>query len=147
MSCFPFSPHRNQFWGLRLSLLTPGIEELTQLVFSLDRWGCGGGGGGGGVGRTVRLKSWRPAIKPRCPHGSPPLSQVNRLVVKASASRAEDPGFGSRLRRDFFRSRVTPVTSKLALQLLPCQAPGVIGSVLGLDGPVSVYFDWVRWNV
>ena len=25
------------------------------------------------------------------------------LVVKASASRAEDPGFDSRLRRDFFR--------------------------------------------
>ena len=29
------------------------------------------------------------------------------LVVKASASRAEDPGFESRLRRDF---PVTPVT-------------------------------------
>ena len=25
--------------------------------------------------------------------------------------------------------------------------PGVIGSVLGLVGPVSVYCDWVRWNV
>ena len=45
------------------------------------------------------------------------------LVVKASASRAEDPGF------------------ELALQWLPCQAPGVIGSVLGLVGPVSVYCD------
>ena len=32
------------------------------------------------------------------------------LVVKASASRAEDPGFESRLRRDFFRGRVIPVT-------------------------------------
>ena len=28
---------------------------------------------------------------------------------------------------------------KLALQWLPCQAPGVIGSVLGLVGPVSVH--------
>ena len=28
-----------------------------------------------------------------------------------------------------------------------CQAPGVIGSVLGLVGPVSVYCDWVRWKV
>ena len=36
---------------------------------------------------------------------------------------------------------------KLALQWLPCQAPGVIGSVLGLAGPVSVYCDWVRWKV
>ena len=66
------------------------------------------------------------------------------LVVKASASRAEDPGFESRLRRDLFRDRVIPVTQKLALQWLPCQAPGVIGSVLGLVGPVSVYCDWVR---
>ena len=31
------------------------------------------------------------------------------LVVKASASRAEGPGFESRLRRDFL-GRVTPVT-------------------------------------
>ena len=56
------------------------------------------------------------------------------LVVKASASRAEDPGFKCRLRKVFFRGRVIPVTSKLALQWLPCQAPGVIGSVLGLVG-------------
>ena len=70
------------------------------------------------------------------------------LVVKASASRAEDPGFESRLRQDFFfRGRVIPVTSKLALQWLPCQAPDVIGSVLELVGPVSVYYDWVRWKV
>ena len=27
---------------------------------------------------------------------------------------------------------------------IPCQAPGVTGSVLGLVGPVSVYCDWVR---
>ena len=59
------------------------------------------------------------------------------LVVKASVSRAEVPGFESRL----------PVPSKLALQWLPCQAPGVRGSVLGLVGPMSVYCDWVRWRV
>ena len=34
----------------------------------------------------------------------------------------------------------------MALHPLPCQAPGVIGSVLGLVGPVSVYCDWVRWD-
>ena len=39
------------------------------------------------------------------------------------------------------------MTSKLALQWLPCQAPGVLGSALGLVGPVSVYCDWVRWRV
>ena len=70
--------------------------------------------------------------------------RLDGLVVKASTSRVEDPGFESRLRRDFFRGRVIPVTSKLALHWLPCQAPGIIGSVLGLVGPVSVYCDWVR---
>ena len=35
----------------------------------------------------------------------------------------------------------------MALQWLPCQAPGVIGSVLGLVDPVSVYCDWVRCKV
>ena len=36
------------------------------------------------------------------------------LVVKASASRAEDPGFESRLCRiSFFRGRVIPVTKKI----------------------------------
>ena len=34
--------------------------------------------------------------------------------------------------------------SKLALQWLPSQAPGVRGSALGLVGPVSVYCDRVR---
>ena len=39
------------------------------------------------------------------------------------------------------------MTYKLALQRLPCQAPGVAGSVLGLVVPVSVYCDWVRYKV
>ena len=66
------------------------------------------------------------------------------LVVKASASRAEGPGFSFRLRRDFPWSSYTSDFKKMALQWLPCQAPGVIGSALGLVGPVSVYCDWVR---
>ena len=32
----------------------------------------------------------------------PQVHRLVGLVVKASASRAEDPGFESRLRRDFF---------------------------------------------
>ena len=43
-----------------------------------------------------------------------------------------------------FAGRFIPVTSKLALQWLPCQAPGVVGSALGLVGQVSVYCDWVK---
>ena len=36
---------------------------------------------------------------------------------------------------------------KLAPQWLPCQAPRIIGSVLGLVDPVSVYCDWERQKV
>ena len=52
------------------------------------------------------------------------------LVVEASASTVEGPRNRFPLASwDFFRGRVLPVTSTLALQWLPCQAPGVIGSV------------------
>ena len=36
---------------------------------------------------------------------------------------------------------------KLTLQWLTCQGPGVIGSALGLVGPVSVCCDWMGWKV
>ena len=93
------------------------------------------GGGGGGAWHTCHCNK------------VPDLHRLVGLVVKASASRAEDPGFESRLRPDFFRGRVIPVNSKVTLQWLPCQAPGVKGSVLGRVVPVSVYCDWVRWEV
>ena len=56
---------------------------------------------------------------------------------------AGDPGFDSPLLRgDFFSgSSHTNDLKKLALQSLPCQALGVVGSALGLAGPVSVYCD------
>ena len=50
------------------------------------------------------------------------------LLVKASVSRAEDPEFESRLRRDFFGVESYHWLKKMALQWLPCQASGVIGS-------------------
>ena len=53
------------------------------------------------------------------------------LVVKPFASRAEDLGFESRLHRDLSGSSHT---SDLKLQWLPCQAPGVVGSLLELLG-------------
>ena len=67
------------------------------------------------------------------------LNRVDGLVVKASASRAEDPGFESRFRRDFSGSSYTS-DSKIGTPV----ALGVVGSVLGLVGPVSVYCDWSR---
>ena len=69
------------------------------------------------------------------------------LVVTASVSRAADLGFNSRFHRGSFPGRVVPVTSTVVLQWLPCQAPGVIGSVLGPVSLVSVYCDWVGQKV
>ena len=67
-------------------------------------------------------------------------------MVKTSASRAEGPGFESRLRRDYSGSNHSS-DLKIGTPVLPCQAPGVLWSVLGLVGPVSVYCDFVRWKV
>ena len=50
-------------------------------------------------------------------------------VVKAPASRAADLG---------------PSDFNLVNQWLPGQVPGVVGSALGMVGPVSIYCDWVR---
>ena len=63
------------------------------------------------------------------------MDRLVGLVVKASASRAKDPGFKSHLRRDF-----SGLSHTSDLQN-GTPAPGVIGSALG---PVSVYCDWMR---
>ena len=79
--------------------------------------------------------------------GKKQVLAMNRLVgLVVKAVRLESGRFpGSNPAcAGIFRGRVIPVTSKLALQWLPCQAPGVIGSALGLVGPVSVFCDWVR---
>ena len=60
------------------------------------------------------------------------------LVVKASAAKAEDPGFESRF-AGIFSGRVIPKIGTPVATL-----PGVIGSARGLVGPVSVYCEWVR---
>ena len=57
------------------------------------------------------------------------------------------PGSNPSCDRIFPGSSHTCDLKKLTLQWLPCQAPGVIGSVLGLVGLASVYCDWVRWKV
>ena len=56
-------------------------------------------------------------------------------------------GFHSSFALDLFPGRDMPVTSLLVLQWIPSQAPGVIGSALGLVGPESVYCDWLRYKV
>ena len=67
-------------------------------------------------------------------------------MVKASISGAKDTGYESRWRRDFWGSSHTS-DLKIGTPVAACQAPGVIGSVLGLVGLGSVYCDWVRWKV
>ena len=53
------------------------------------------------------------------------------IVVKASALKAADPGFSSRLRQDFYGLSLTSG--------YPARLPGVIWSALELVGLVSVY--------
>ena len=65
------------------------------------------------------------------------------LVVKASISRPKDPGFKSCLHWDFSGSSHTS-DLKIGTPVAACHVPGIIGSVLGLVGPVSVYCDWMR---
>ena len=83
---------------------------------------------------TTKAGNLIPALNPTL--FSAPIYRLVGLVVKASASRAEGPGFESRLRGIFSGSSHTSD--------LKIDTPGVIGSALGLVGPVSVYCDWVR---
>ena len=76
--------------------------------------------------------------------GSPHSDRLVGLVIKASTLRTEDPVFESRLQLDLFPGWSHTVIYKLALQWLPCQAPGVTESALGLVVPASVYCDWMR---
>ena len=77
-----------------------------------------------------------------CLHPSP-----HRPSGKASTSRAADLSSIPAFAVTVFPGWVIPVTSKLVPQWLPCQAPGVVWSVLGLVGLVSVYCYWMRWKV
>ena len=70
------------------------------------------------------------------------IDRLVGLVVKTSASRAEGPGFDSCLHGGDFSG--SNHTSDLKIGTPVATLPGVIGSVLGLVGLVSVYCDWVR---
>ena len=63
-----------------------------------------GGGGGKGAGAVDEGRGCAIAVVRTLHIDTSPLRtrHLVGLVVKASASRAEDPGFESRLRRDFF---------------------------------------------
>ena len=71
------------------------------------------------------------------PFFSFPAHRLVGLVVTASASRTEGPGFESRLRRDFSGSSHT---SDLKIGTPVATLPGAIGS----GRSMSVFCDWVR---
>ena len=62
-------------------------------------------------------------------------------------SRAADLGSIPAFDVDLYHGRVMPVTEKLASQWLPCRAPGMVVSALGLAGPVSQCCDRVTKQV
>ena len=62
------------------------------------------------------------------------------LAVKASASRVEDPRFNAHWRcGDFSYLSHTSDLKICTPVVIPCGAPGIIQSALGLVGPVSVH--------
>ena len=63
--------------------------------------------------------------------------------VVASTWRAAELGSNPTFAVDLFSGWVIPVTQKLILQWLSCQAPGVIKAALGLVDLVLVYCDWM----
>ena len=65
-------------------------------------------------------------------------------MVKASASREEDPQFEFRLGRDFSGPSLT---SDLKIGTPVATLPGITGSALGLVGLMSVYCDWMSLQV
>ena len=69
------------------------------------------------------------------------------LVVRRPPRERKIPGSNCPACAGIFSGSSHTRDLKLALQWLSCQAPGVIGSVLRLVGPVSEYCDWVRWKV
>ena len=84
-----------------------------------------------------------PAMTKVCPRATSVQVLVDRLVglvVKASASRAEDPGFKFRLRRYFSRSSHTS-DLKIGTPVATLPDARRYGSVLGLVGPMSEYCD------
>ena len=68
-------------------------------------------------------------------------------MVKASAVRAADLGFDSCLCCGEFSGSNHTADLKKGTPGLLCQVPGIIGSVLGLVGLVSIYSDRVRQQV
>ena len=78
---------------------------------------------------------------------SPAGDRLVGLVVKASASRAEDPGFESRLRRDFFSGSSHTSDSKIGTPEATLPGAWRYRVSAGTGRPGVSNCDWVRWKV
>ena len=74
-------------------------------------------------------------------------SRPPRWPSGQGVSRVDDPGFEPRLHRAFSRVESYQWLKNCNSSGYPARRLALIGSVLGLVGPVSVYCDWVRWKV
>ena len=72
---------------------------------------------------------------------------ISLVQLKGVRFESGIPGFEPCFRRQTFFGRVIQVTQMLELQWLPSQAPGLIGSVLGLVGPASEYCVKMRQQI
>ena len=76
--------------------------------------------------RSLRVQAWKHRFYAK-------IVKVNRSSAKRFASRSEDQGTNPA----FLRGS-SPVTWKLVMLWLPCQAPGVLGCGQGPAGPIRV---------
>ena len=114
------SPPKNQFTVSKHSDSSEEIDTRVESPFNPSD--ATDGNPTGSLSATASLAQWlrRPPRERKIPGSNPPCAGIF-----SGSSHTSDFKIG------------TPVA-------IPCQAPGVIGSALGLVGPVSVYCDWVR---
>ena len=102
------------------------------------------------MSRSVREIRWHVAgtlsNQPTNKHTVPCCHRLVGLVVRRPPRERKVPGSNPACGGIFSGSSHTSDLN-IGAPVLTCQAPGVIGSALGLVGPVSVYCDWVRWKI
>ena len=87
-------------------------------------------------------KTW---TTPNMSHDStqPPHWPNGKAFISRAADLSAIPAFTT----DLFPGWIQPVTQHWYSSGLLCRTPGIIGSALGLVGPVPAYSDWVKQKV
>ena len=145
----------------KVLVLWPGGQGIGLVAWWTRYWSCGlvdkvlvlwpGGQGIGLVAwwQGIGLVAWWTRYWPCGLVARYSCGLVDKVLAlwpggKVFASREGNRGSTPDVVVDLFLGRVMPVTSKLVLQCLLCQAPGATVPALGLVGQVSVYCDLVR---